>query len=388
MIARIVVALALVVVAAAGGWWFVTNFERATVEEWVGPASEARRNPLLALERMLTAMGLETRAARSISDLARLPPGGVLILGSRRQGIATRERQRILAWIAAGGLAIIDAEWPQEPDPLFDDLAIDRASDEFSNRDVSEVALPGLDQKLRAELGGIGTLALYDGTALFEAGDHTGTKLIGLNYGRGRVAAFISFDLFTNRAIGREDHARLVWELVRWHARETANAAPAVMIFNQPGKLSLWQWLVEHARYLLVALAALVIAWLWRVAIRFGPLEPEAAPAERRMIDHVAAAGRFEWRHGGAARLAAASHASALGRLQRIEPELAGAPPERAAEIIAPATGLSVAQAMRITRDTQAPTTAHDFLDRVTLHQRIHHAVARRLAARRRRDAS
>ena len=113
-------------------------------------------------------------------------------------------------------------------------------------------------------------------------------------------------------------------------------------------RLSLWQWLTEHALAVLISSAALLVLWLWRIGPRFGPVAADLPPARRRLLDHLRASGRFHWNNRGRDRLAEAAREACLARLARAHPGFAALPPgERAAQLAAYA-GISEAEAARL----------------------------------------
>jgi len=74
----------------------------------------------------------------------------------------------------------------------------------------------------------------------------------------------------------------------------------AVLVFLRGDSPSLWEWLLQHAWPVLLAAALLLLAWLARIVPRFGPLEPEAPPVRRSLLEHLRASGRYVWSRGDA----------------------------------------------------------------------------------------
>ncbi|MEO7727815.1 MAG: hypothetical protein ABIS45_11225, partial [Burkholderiales bacterium] len=54
---------------------------------------------------------------------------------------------------------------------------------------------------------------------------------------------------------------------------------------------------------------------LWRVVPRFGPLMPETAPADQKLLSHLVAVGRFYWKHMQPVEIYARLRAAFLQRL-------------------------------------------------------------------------
>ena len=94
--------------------------------------------------------------------------------------------------------------------------------------------------------------------------------------------------------LGKHDHAEFMLRLVRLHP---THAKSALRLVWGNDDVSIWTWLANHAAYALASLALLLVVWLWRVVPRFGPLQPDVAPAELKLSSHLQAVGRFYWKH-------------------------------------------------------------------------------------------
>ncbi len=195
-------------------------------------------------------------------------------------------------------------------------------------------------------------------------------QILTVAHGKGLVTAAIDLQFARNRHIGEHDHAELLWHLL------TLQPAQELLVFHHPQRLSLWGFLVEHAWAALVAAAALVALWLWRIAPRYGTVQPDPPPARRRLLDHLRASGRYFWSRGLRARLAAAARDAALRRVARAYPDFAVATPaEQCTRLIALA-GLSRADA-ELLLDAAAghePRGA-EFMRLVHSAQRVHHSL-------------
>jgi hypothetical protein len=175
-----------------------------------------------------------------------------------------------------------------------------------------------------------------------------------------------------NRSIGQNDHAEFLWQLVRFQP-----GTGAVFVFDNPQKLSLARWLADNAWAVLAAGALLLVAWLWRVAPRFGPIAPDPEPARRRLLDHLRASGRFQWSAGGAATLAEAAREAALRRVARAQPDFAALGTAERGARLAASFGLPAEEAGRVLRPAQNLQPA-EFIGAMRVFQRIHERLARR----------
>jgi len=111
------------------------------------------------------------------------------------------------------------------------------------------------------------------------------------SYADGRLSVLMDGRLFRNRWIGENDHAALLSKLIEISDYEGA------VSFTRGSGLSLWNLIVKHLWMVLIALAVLIILWLWKNFTRFGPLESAAETSVLRGYEHhLEALGDFQWR--------------------------------------------------------------------------------------------
>ena len=330
----------LALVIAALGVWFYVNFERVTEREHVGLRGEAARNPLLALTRLTSRMGLQSRALGSAADLDRLEAGAALVLPRGRAGYTPERALRLRRWVDAGGHLIVEAEAGGRRDEVLSALQVSATAASSKTRGhPASIELPHAERPLRVQMAPAMELAdvSHGRNTRHVAKDADGTLLLHLAIGRGHVTVLPSFYFMTNLALGEHDHAQLAWEIVRFvPATRTVAIAPRL---ERPSILT---WLVEEARPALVAAAALLLLWLWRAATRFGPVVPEPLPERRRLLDHLRASGRYMWRAGASARLIAAVRETCLHRIARTRPALMELTPAERSARLAALTGLAL----------------------------------------------
>ncbi|MGH8631007.1 MAG: hypothetical protein ACREU7_09620, partial [Burkholderiales bacterium] len=176
----------------------------------------------------------------------------------------------------------------------------------------------------------------------------------------------------SNYFIGELDHAEFLWRLVRLDPG-TAD----VFFFNNPQRLSLVGWLRANAWTALASAGGLLLFWLWRIAPRFGPIQPDPERVRRRLLDHLRASGRFLWSNGAAARLLEAARDASLRRVMRAHPDLLATPDSQRAARIAQLLGMTAEQAGTL---LVVPAAARmiDFLHTVRLYQEVHERLALR----------
>jgi len=312
-----------------GAVWWVNNFDRVPDHVYKGLQGEARDDPFLAMKKFLARMNLQVEERKpgvaAASKFSGWAPAGTVLLGDRRHVVMSSERvAQTLAWVAAGGHLIVEAEFPGRPDPLLEALDIERRplpgpagkprapapgrpAAAWANANLTEVAIPGFPRVLKAQFSPYQSLADPQGVALWKVENAQGMRIVHLARGKGRVTVVSNFDWLIFRGnfgvtderrqstnIGKYDHAELLMALVRLNPEYARH--PLRLIWGDDD-VSLWSLLAGQAWMAMVALAALIALWLARVVPRFGPLAPEPPPAEQRLAAHLEASGRFFWKY-------------------------------------------------------------------------------------------
>jgi len=350
--------------------WFLSGFERVPATVRVGMSGEARLRPFLAAERFAGRMGLAARELRALPELDQLGQSGLLLMPRQRQSIEPRRAAQLAAWVARGGHLIVEAEHQGIKDPLLALLHIARAAGGETARRTIAVEVPGGARKLTVRTFSHGRLQAQGQAPRFQAGAPGAEHILSIAHGKGLVTAALDLQFARNQHIGEHDHAELLWHLL------TLQPARELLVFHHPQRLSLWGFLVEHAAGALLAAAVLLALWLWRIAPRYGTVQPDPPPARRRLLDHLRASGRYFWSRGLRARLATAARDAALRRVARAYPDFAvAAPAEQCTRLMALA-GLSRADAQQLL-DAAArhePRGA-EFIRLVHSAQRVHLAL-------------
>jgi len=296
-------------------WWFTRNYTIGSEEYWTGMRPEARANPMLAARLLLTRMGSKVEESSNFDRLSRFPVTGTLFLSDRSELTPTLTRA-LDEWVQAGGHLVIDAQRHLARDPLLQQNGIS-----VRNRRVA--SLPPEPE----------TITLPDGTRLQVALPATpnlsapserldwwhevngAIVMLQLSKGKGQIVVMSSFAPFYNYALGRYQHADLLWHLVG------GSPVSSVWLVRRLQTQSLPAWLAEHAMPALIALGIVLVILLWRVMPRFGPLINPPAPDRRSLTEHLMAMGRFYATHGQRAALLSTLREDALDALMQRAPE-------------------------------------------------------------------
>lgn len=292
---RAVVLVLVGVALGLTGWWVTRNFGFTTEREYVGYRGEAREDRYYAARLFLEGMGKTVSRHATLHTVDALPPDATVLLPGSRANVDPPLARALLAWVERGGRLIVCVCGPSGKDPLLDPLGIEAQwpddEDENENEDQNkdepafELVILGDGTPLRADLHDSYVLQ-YDGPAAWRHTGPDGDRILVLQQGRGRLVVFSTLRPFSNGGLDQLDHAPLLWHFVQ-------QAGPQIVVVRQLERLSLPAWLAEQARPVLVALAVLVLFWLWRVIPRFGPLQPGDAPQRRSLLEQLRAVGRY-----------------------------------------------------------------------------------------------
>jgi hypothetical protein len=183
--------------------------------------------------------------------------------------------------------------------------ARDRTQEKTSSRP------PGMDYPLAFTSTHAALLTLRNGPAP-QWNDATGQVLRVYREQQGHVV-FLTHDPFDNEQLPVLDHGELLLVLARLGGPKST-----VTIARHIERTSWLDYLWQECRPLMLALCALLLAWLWGASRRFGPMLPVPPTARRALIEHVDASGRWLWKlAAGRERLLQAVRQRTLVQLQR-----------------------------------------------------------------------
>ena len=279
-----------------------------------GPAPEVASSPYLAAEHFLRKQGIAARRAEGLDVLDGLPSEGqTLMLLADRSNMTPRQVERVLQWTASGGHLLFIAErlWDEEEgksgDLLLDLLGVQQyMTDELDDEEASEPepdseaseAYPQLtklyleNEQAPAYIAFDTDFHLYDAQnrAHAWANSDAATHLLQLYHGAGLITVLSDPWIWQNRNIDDYDHAWLLWYL---------GQDSAVTLLYHADSDGLARLLLRHFPLALLVLALLIIATLWHVGMRHGPLQAPASRARRQLEEHLRGSADFLLRRSG-----------------------------------------------------------------------------------------
>ncbi|WP_434608979.1 DUF4350 domain-containing protein [Pseudomonas sp. R1-7] len=294
-----------------------------------GPSPEAQANPYLAAEQFLRQQGLNVEHANGLDVLPTLEPHqrSLLLLGER-SNMTPRDVDQLMNWTRAGGrlLFVAEALW-DDSTGSSGDLLLDRVRlRQLLSKDLQEPdpklikdPYPKLtklyleDEEAPAYIGFDTDFHLEDPLNLAQAWANSAvaTHLMQLNHGLGTITVLTDAELWKNDQIDQYDNAWLLWYL--------SADSDVTLLFNTDHD-NLLALLLRYFPQALVALLALIGLWLWRSAVRQGPLQQPAPKARRQLQEHLQASAAFQLRHDGQQHLLHSLQQDVLRRARQLHP--------------------------------------------------------------------
>ena len=385
--------LLLLALISWGGVWFMQNFERQSEEIRSGFSSEARRNPLLAAERFLRRLGLQTESLAG-REYLRSPPAvqgrpsaagagstgaaavqgrdysvqssafppsmgvrrtsaagagstgaadepGVLLVKDLGPSLAPERERRLLAWVANGGhLIATPGRVPAEDEAgnhLLETLGVSfiELDPESPPADAGpvEVMLPDTELSASVAFDPTRSFRLEQARVYWEVPAAEGYHLLRFYHGNGMITLLSDNRFFTNSRIDEHDHALFLASLME-------GAGQAWLLYSsQMPTLPLLLW--RNAPYLVISGCLWSVLLVWWLTYRSGPILIQANAQRRDLLEHLQAASEYLWKQEWAGSLQKRTREQVEKRWLRSHPHLQRmARPERCAWL-AQRTGLS-----------------------------------------------
>ncbi|MDJ0918884.1 MAG: DUF4350 domain-containing protein [Woeseiaceae bacterium] len=345
--------LVLLIILAAtlvASWWF-SSFERTTRQEYVGLGGEARYNDYFAAEALLEEVGIEADGIATLSPDTWLPPTADTLVLSLDE-VMLVEAVALDTWVHSGGHLVITpgrekgslerylggalpAEYVTvEFEIEFQDVtAAAEAASEASEGDAYA------DENIEDDdyvWWGDTRIELVDASAAVATmEDDYGITVARLLRGEGIVTILSADRMFRNLQLTETENARLLLDIVDG--------------YYEPGKVwfvysnsfdSLIVYIVKALPFTVLALVLALALWLLSILPRFGPPISPTVRERRSLIEHIASAGPFEWKHAEREALASCSIGLLMHTAERRHPGIGRLPLKEQATRLASITGL------------------------------------------------
>lgn len=309
------------------GYWFSQNFEERTEEVRTDISPEARKNRFLAAELFIKRLEREVES-RAGHDIFSVKPAknDTIVLGGPSSMFLDRNHEQLHEWVKAGGNLILVPEGKYlseeedeegETNPLLAELGVelliiddwdelsdsceadaesceeetgDKPSTEENDDDGRVTVTFRASHPGEFEARFLADRYLFDGSDLAETivGEAATPNLLRYSLESGTVTVLSDINLFTNTAIGENDHAYLLHQLV--------GESGKVWIFYSADMPSLLTLLWQRAPYLSAIAVFLLLMAGWRMLHKSGPQLRPQFDARRNLLEHLDASAEYSWR--------------------------------------------------------------------------------------------
>ncbi len=351
----------IAIVAISFYWKLKNNFEWVEEEVRHGFSDEAHRNPFLAAEYFLAGRGLDVRSQDGRGYLfAPPPPTDLLVINRLPEVMSQTWLDRLTRWVRGGGTIVISVppdrgnprspKDDRRPHPLFEAMGLrvepipdtDRQLCEHDDIDWIDVRLHLPSVRTAANKKRRPKAKFLCEYRLEIQRDHLvwavfGQTVVGATvpFGLGKVIVTTDNSFMTNDKIREADHAYLLWKLVGQGADQT------IWLYYSTRSVSLLRKLWIDAAPALLAGVVLVFVIAWQQMNRFGPIQRSVVVPRRNFVEHLDAAGRFEWRAEHACTAMRETQLAVEHLWKRRFPKLTSCSTDEMAEPVAAMTGLA-----------------------------------------------
>jgi hypothetical protein len=361
----------IVLLLAGGSAYFFRACEKQSITVYTGFQGEAQRNPYLAAQRLLESMGVQVHYVANLAQLDPELPTNATVLApvNRNQTVSQERSEALLDWVTAGGHLVVvtwslwddpervadpildplgiqqfmASEVPEEPGEEEEMLEVQLTEEDPDPHALAQIPFADRDEPLLAYFDPRFFLGLVsDHAPAWEVSDAFGTHVLTVEYGNGYVTTLTDDFFLSNTTIGEHDHAELVYRVA--HLFERHGPVWIVSGTSYPSPLALIR---RHAPWIAISVLALAAFWMWSRARRFGPIRPDPAAERRRLMEHVEAAGRLQFRHGGERELLSSVRKAILSRVGERHPTWVGLEPRELHEHLAERAGLDLERVSR-----------------------------------------
>jgi hypothetical protein len=309
-----VTAILSFVVIALLGFYVASNTYWEDIPYPTPPKGEAITNPFYAAQRFAEKLGATTLRQRTLDVPS---TDAVLVLSVWHWDLTPRRQAQIRPWVEAGGRLVVDRALAGDLDDFetWSDVAWDydgeAAEAALSEAESAQIAFESErcdPMEEIAEQPGPPYSLCDSGFSFLSTEAHVawglkdaiGHRAVRVEIGRGSVT-IIDAVPFTQYSLFRGDHAAL------FVAATQLKRGDHVVFLTEDEHPSLLALLWSYGAPAVLLFLAVVALFLWRGAIRIGPVIGAPEPRRRSMAEQIRGSGHFAMKFGEGAPLHAAA---------------------------------------------------------------------------------
>ena len=337
------------------GLWIANNTHWEEVTQRTPLKGEAATNPFYSVQHLAAALGAHTRLRHEIVTLP--PTRAVMVITFWNWGLIPERSHRIEQWVRDGGRLVVSGG--VITDETFDKwTGVKQVELPPEKGPVSRLATcPPLTRRLTVDPAPTGVSLTSSSAEHFDIcqylwpqelvttrkfswrlRDRDGhTKALRIPIGRGSVT-LINAMTFGNLDLLCGDSGLL------FTAATQLRRGDDIEFLTDGGGGSLLALLWNYGAPVIVLAGLLIILWLWRSGVRFGPLVAAADPARRSLAEQIRGTGQFVVRFGGGKALYAATARALNEAASRRVPRYERLNGEERVAALASLTGLGSAE--------------------------------------------
>ncbi len=283
-------------------YWFYTHFDKVIKEVDLGPTKEVKANPFFAAEKFLEKSNKVASSQRNFSVLdSGIENQDTLIIESTRVGLSENKRNTVKDWLNNGGHIILlateiyDDDLGTSRDLLLDELGVRLYENpEYSwsydeDEQLTRVTFQGTDQVTAVNFRQNYYLQDSKGEATFIGGNDYSDSFAQYQVGEGMVTVVTDMSVWKNYSIDEHDHAMFLYQLV--------GGGRTVMFLYNTVQPSLWSTMKELIPKVIISFIVLIAGLLFSASWRKGAPRKDDERVQRELMQHIEAAGEFNYRN-------------------------------------------------------------------------------------------
>jgi hypothetical protein len=323
--------------------WIARNSYWEEYDTWTEPKGEARTNPFYAAEHLIGLLGAHAEVRHDIVSLP--PPDAVIVLGHWNWSIIPQRRDRLERWVNSGGRLVAsttfmkDAQFKSWSGVDIASGSSPKAGHVNSQKSSSPKLTPGDHPDLHwaACIPTDTHINSHKPPSWTVTDVNFNPQVVRIPIGKGSVT-------MTNEP-GPPAGDLLCGDMAQlFSATLQLRHGDQVIFLTERDGASLLSLTWQYGSPVVVLLGLLIILWLWRSGVRFGPLIAVPDPARRSLAEQVRGTGQFVARFGGGHSLHAATVRALNEAAARRVPQYNSLSEESRVTTLSPSTGYAPAE--------------------------------------------